>query len=94
MDLQVLAQLIPLGGVSVLLIYLLGLLMTERASWVRERAVMIDEWNQERARMREEHRSDMARTTEDLSHNIAHLRSRVVELEAEVADLRLIQRGQ
>lgn len=92
MDLASVAQLIPLGGVSVLLIYLLGLLMTERASWVRERAVMIDEWNEERARMRAEHRADMDRATADLNRNLDHLRSRVLELEGEVASLRLAER--
>lgn len=43
MDTSTLTELLPLGGASVLLIYLLRLISYERARWIRERATLIEE---------------------------------------------------
>jgi hypothetical protein len=88
MDPGILTQLIPLGGVSVLLLYLLGLIMSERSTWTRERAALISNHTEERRQMREQHRIDMANATADLLTHIDQLRDRVAELEVEVRRLR------
>ena len=88
MDVESLARLVPLGGVTILLIYLLGLLMTERSSWVRERSTLVEQWAEERIRMREEHREDLLRATADLKEQMQYLRARVADLEKENTEIR------
>lgn len=43
MELSDIQNLIPLGGASVLLIYLLRLIQYERSRWIRERATLLQE---------------------------------------------------
>lgn len=43
MDLSEISNLAPLGGASVLLVYLLRLISYERGRWIRERATLRDE---------------------------------------------------
>lgn len=86
MDPSVLTGLLPLGGASVLLVYLLQIWLTERKSWNRERQQMYDLWMRERQELIDLHRVDISDRDLDYRSHIAALRDRVRALE-EALDL-------
>lgn len=71
------SSLLPLGGASVLLIYLLRIWMVEQRRWGQERAQLIAE-----------HRSHIADREAEFIRDINRLRARVAELEADNDRLR------
>lgn len=80
MDLQALGALVPLGGVTLLLVYLVGTLIADRAQGRRER----DAWIKEREQMRRDHRADITAVTADLRQQIDFQRDRIGELEGQL----------
>ena len=78
-----LAQLMPMGGAGVLLVYLLRVWLVERREWVRERAALQDQNRTERNDLISRHRE---REAIDAA-TIDHLRDRVHTLEDRTDDL-------
>lgn len=72
MDLSQLPALMPLGGASVLLVYLLRMIAYERERWIRERQVLIEEHRAEMA-LRD---VELARHDAECEKNMAQWRTR------------------
>lgn len=53
-------NLLPLGGASVLLVYLLRIIAYERGRWISEREALIEEHRQEMERRNKEHAEAVA----------------------------------
>lgn len=75
-----LSSLLPLGGASILLVYLLRVWMVEQRRWADERTAMI-----------EEHRAELADHEADYIRHVNRLRLRISELEADNDRLRANQ---
>lgn len=77
-------ELLPLGGATVLLIYLLKVLVQERGQWVKEREILKAEHRAETAEMKaerlKEREADLAR--------VIQLRSAIDHCNAEIEELR------
>jgi hypothetical protein len=71
-----LTQLLPLGGASILMIYLLRVWVAERSMWRRERTELL-----------EEHRKALADRDAECTAHLNYWRGRVKELEADVERL-------
>jgi hypothetical protein len=80
MDLTALAGLLPLGGASVLLIYMLQIWLTERRSWSRERKMLYEMWIRERQDLIEGHRREVADREHDYQAHVKVLRERLRDL--------------
>lgn len=78
MDPQALSALVPLGGVTLLLVYLVGTLIADRAQARRDREM----WAREREQMRKNHRADIVAITADRDQQIEFQRERINELES------------
>jgi hypothetical protein len=70
-------SLLPLGGASALLIYLLRIWLTERQHWVDERTQLLEDFRQQQ----EDRDADQAR-------HVNALRARIAELEGEADVMR------
>jgi len=80
MDVSALTGLLPLGGASVLLIYLLQIWLTERKSWQRERAMLYDLWMRERQDLTAAYRKEIADRDSDYQAHIESLRARLISM--------------
>ncbi len=88
MDPATLTQLIPLGGVSVILLYLVGTLVADRIAARREHTDLVQRHSIELGTMRAQCRQDIAEATADLIDQTTRQRARISELEQEVNRLR------
>lgn len=70
----------PLGGASVLLIYLLRVWLIERAHWQKERARLQELWYAERQALVDLHRQTMKDLTDDHKMHLDEWRDRYEEL--------------
>ncbi len=87
-DVASLTQLIPLGGVTFLIIYLVGTLVSDRATTKQDRMIERTRWTEEREEMRRQHRKDIENITSDMISQLKWQRERITQLEAEVRELR------
>lgn len=87
-DVASLTQLIPLGGVTFLIIYLVGTLVSDRATTKQDRMIERARWTEEREEMRRQHRKDIENITSDMISQLKWQRERITQLEAEVRELR------
>ena len=88
MDLAGLAQLLPLGGATLLLMYLIGVIIQERRQSTLERTGEREQWHRDRAIMISEHQAAMAVRDQDRERTIEYLRARVVDLNKEAGEMR------
>ncbi len=88
MDLAGLAQLLPLGGATLLLMYLIGVIIQERRQSTVERNSEREQWHRDRAILITEHQTAMAIRDADRDRTIEYLRARVVDLNKEVVEMR------
>lgn len=88
MDLDNLSRLIPLGGVTVLLVYLIGVIVQERRQATNDRRADRTQWQDERAELIAEHRAEMAAGDADRDRTIEYLRGRITELNEEAVQMR------
>lgn len=78
-----LSQLLPLGGATVLLVYLIGVIIQERRQSTKDRNAERAQWQADRARLIAEHRAESVQRDEDKDRTIAYLRQRVLDLNLE-----------
>jgi peptidoglycan hydrolase CwlO-like protein len=88
MDLSALSQLLPLGGATLLLMYLIGVIIQERRQSTVERNSEREQWQRDRAILITEHQTAMAIRDADRDRTIEYLRTRVVDLNKEAGEMR------
>lgn len=88
MDLAGLAQLLPLGGATLLLMYLIGVIIQERRQSTLERSAEREQWQRDRTALIGEHRAAMTARDVDRERTIDYLRTRVVDLNREAGEMR------
>lgn len=96
MEIGELQNFLPLGGASVLLVYLLRLISYERSRWIKERATLIHECRDETEALRNEiarHRNDfdlyIARLVAEGERRDESNRIYIGQLKASLAELRV-----
>lgn len=88
MDLAGLSQLLPLGGATLLLMYLIGVIISERRQATVERNAEREQWQRDRNALINEHRATMENRDTDRERTIEYLRGRVVDLNREAGEMR------
>lgn len=88
MDLSALVQLLPLGGATLLLMYLIGVIIQERRQSTVERNAEREQWQRDRTSLIAEHRAAATARDVDRERTIEYLRARVVELNREAGEMR------
>lgn len=88
MDLSSLSQLLPLGGATLLLMYLIGVIIAERRQATVERNNEREQWQRDRVQLIAEHRQAMMVRDVDRERTIEYLRGRVVDLNREAGEMR------
>lgn len=84
MDIQSYSGLLPLGGASALLVYLLRIWLIEQRRYSTDLREREDRWAREREELIANHRADVADHEADYQRHIARLRERVRELEEQL----------
>lgn len=87
-DLENLAQLIPLGSVTFLIIYLVGTLVSDRAQARQEKRQTQLAHDEEIREMRTQHRIEITNAIADQRDQILFQRERITSLEVELRECR------
>lgn len=88
MNFDDLARLIPLGGATFLIVFVLGIVIQERHQWTVDRREMEARHDEEMENLREQHRAALETRDTDAQRTIAYLRKRVEELTEELIEVR------
>lgn len=88
MNLAGLSQLLPLGGATLLLMYLIGVIIQERRQSTIERTLEREQWQEDRGRLIQEHEASIERRDIDRERTIQYLRDTVESLQEDAKVMR------